>query len=75
MLQLQIDDATTHKLLTARVQELLIPSDIVIDLAYDRPKLIDGKTVTEGSEAINSYLDELEKFTKQWYACRCDMFP
>ena len=75
MLQLQIDDATTYKLLTARVQELLIPSDIVIDLAYDRPKLIDGKTVTEGSEAINSYLDELEKFTKQWYACRCDMFP
>ena len=75
MLQLQIDDATTYKLLTARVQDLLIPSDIVIDSAYDRPKLIDGKTVTEGSEAINSYLDELEKFTKQWYACRCDMFP
>ncbi|MEH6657499.1 hypothetical protein [Leeuwenhoekiella marinoflava] len=75
MLQLQITNIDDYKILTERVKELLIPSEVLVVSALSKPTLIDGEHTTEGLEAINKYLDDLEKFTKQWYACRCDMFP
>ncbi|RXG12525.1 hypothetical protein DSM03_1053 [Leeuwenhoekiella aestuarii] len=75
MLQLQIPNHNEFNILEERVKNMLIPSEISVVSTLVYPKLQDHKHITEGLEAINKYLDELEKFTKQWYACRCDMFP
>ena len=75
MLELQITNTTDYKLLIDRIEQILIPSKITITAEATTPVLLDSDKSVEGTSAIHNYLDELESFSKQWYACRCDMFP
>ena len=75
MLQLLIPNNQDYAILEDRVKSLLIPSEVLVDMRSGKPQLKDDAKQIEGTKEINIYLDELEKFTKQWYACRCDMFP
>ena len=75
MLLLILPNAEMFKTLEARVAALLIPSDFKVDEALNAPVLLDEGKKLCGEAEINTYLDSLEKFTKQWYACRCDMLP
>ena len=75
MIQLILPNPADFMILADRVQALLIPSKVSTDASGSQPILIDeGKTIT-GKVDIDTYLDDLEHFSKQWYACRCDMFP
>ncbi|MFI8379405.1 hypothetical protein [Leeuwenhoekiella sp. NPDC079379] len=74
-MQLILPDIKEYAGLDERVQSLLIPSEITTNNTLSRPQLKDGEQLIEGQKEINLYLDKLESFTKQWYACRCDMFP
>lgn len=75
MLLLILPNAEVFKTLEARVAALLIPSELKIDEALKAPILLDDGKELCGEAKISTYLDSLENFTKQWYACRCDMFP
>tara|TARA_R110000751_G_scaffold250808_1_gene350330 strand:- start:11 stop:241 length:231 start_codon:yes stop_codon:yes gene_type:complete len=75
MLQLKIDNSQDYRVLEDRVKSLLIPSEICRDNSVTVPQVLDNTKLISGVDAINNYLDDLESFTKQWYACRCDMFP
>ena len=75
MLQLKIDNSQDYRVLEDRVKSLLIPSEICRDNSVTVPQVLDDNKLISGVEGINNYLDDLESFTKQWYACRCDMFP
>ena len=75
MLQLTLTNTTENSHLKERLNSLLIPSEIKINPSVTIPLLKDGDKNIEGFSEIETYLDELERFTKNWYACRCDMFP
>ncbi|MGO4912142.1 hypothetical protein [Leeuwenhoekiella sp. W20_SRS_FM14] len=74
-MQLILPDLKEYAVLDERVKSLLIPSEIIINTTINKPQLEDGEHFIEGQKEISIYLDKLESFTKQWYACRCDMFP
>lgn len=74
MLQLRLNTSDNISL-QQRVNALLIPSEVIQDKLAEAPLLIDGDNKITGKVEINEYLDKLDGFVKQWYACRCDMFP
>ena len=75
MLRLTSPIKDSYNTLKGRVEDLIIPSEIIKDSRINLPKLEDNDKMFNDLEAIDDYLNDLERFTKQWYACRCDMFP
>ncbi|MEO2080927.1 hypothetical protein [Leeuwenhoekiella sp.] len=75
MLRLTLPIKDSYNTLKGRVEDLIIPSEIIKDSRINLPKLEDNDKMFNDLEAIDDYLNDLERFTKQWYACRCDMFP
>lgn len=39
-----------------------------------QPYLRYGEEIVQGTDAIDTYLDELEELVKTWYECRCDKY-
>jgi len=75
LLRLTLPIKDSYNTLKGRVEDLIIPSEIIIDSHINLPRLEDNDKIFNDLEAIDDYLNDLERFTKQWYACRCDMFP
>tara|TARA_B100002049_G_C15876094_1_gene289605 strand:+ start:402 stop:629 length:228 start_codon:yes stop_codon:yes gene_type:complete len=75
LLRLTLPIKDSYNTLKGRVEDLIIPSEIIKDSRINLPKLEDNDKMFNDLEAIDDYLNDLERFTKQWYACRCDMFP
>lgn len=54
-----------------RLKDLSLAYVMVEDGTIDSPALVDGKKSYEGLEAMNEYIDLLDREKGQWYYCDC----
>lgn len=76
MIHLTISDKDPKQLqLKERLDDLSLARKIDMDAAATQPVLVHDKESYTGIEDITNYLDEMEAYMRNWYACRCDMYP
>ncbi|MEQ8556428.1 MAG: hypothetical protein RLO17_17880 [Cyclobacteriaceae bacterium] len=76
MIHLIISDKDPQQVeLKERLDSLSLARKIDIDTTTKQPVLAHDKKNYTGIDDITQYLDEMEAYMKQWYACRCDMYP
>jgi len=76
MIHLTISDQDPKQVqLMERLDDLSLARKIDLDASAQQPVLVHDKKSYTGIDDITKYLDEMEVYMKQWYACRCDMYP
>jgi len=76
MIHLIISDKDPKQVeLKERLDGLSLARKIDIDPSKIQPVLLDKHETYQGIDEVTKYLDEVELYMKEWYACRCDMYP
>jgi len=57
-----------------RLDQLFMHYELIEQGADTLPLLVDGELRTEGTDAIELYLDKLAQFVAGWYEDRCDRY-
>lgn len=57
-----------------RIKNRSLAHKLLTDESQDQPILDAHGKIFTGHEEIEKGFEELDKLTKDWYACRCDMF-
>lgn len=73
MLQLHLSDKDPKQLkIRDRIESMGLACEIVVDNSLTEARIIEKEKVYEGEEDVLKFMDELEEFYRQWYACRCE---